>query len=245
MSRVSAALDALTATLLDITRDDVVRLRAFDAIATAGDGSTTYDAGVVEPLREQLRRDASTAIRNAVSTPEAAGGDAPAPSTGDAILEAAANGELPAEPDDLRQVVSTHGATAPLTVLHRLIERVRAHESAVPAENAQAWRVVRAATHLSLAGRGSRLAVYDLRETLGALREHTPVGMLSALQQVGDVSVLDGVADAWTASTDAWFRSQLVNVFRAVVEREKLTRRHAAAKKLATRAPDAFAALWG
>jgi hypothetical protein len=241
----SAALDALTATLLETTRDDSVRLRALDAIATAGAGSANYDAGVLEPLRGQLRRDRSAAIRNAVSAPEDGGGTAPEALSGDAILEAAANGELPADPDDLRQVVAAHGAAAPLTVLHRVIERVRTHESAVPAETAQAWRVVRAAIHLSLAGRGSRLAVYDLRETLGALREHTPVGMLSALQQVGDASVLEGVADAWTATTDAWFRSQLVNVFRAVVEREKITRRHAAAKKLATRAPDAFAALWG
>jgi hypothetical protein len=69
--------------------------------------------------------------------------------------------------------------------------------------------------------------------------------MLSALQQVGDASVLDAVADAWEASTDAWFRSQLVTVFRAVVAREKMTRRHAAARKLAVRLPNAFSELWG
>ena len=68
---------------------------------------------------------------------------------------------------------------------------------------------------------------------------------LSALQQVGDASVLDAVADAWQASADPWFKGQLVAIFRAVVEREKLTKRHAAAKKIAARAPDTFAALWG
>ena len=55
----AAALDALTGTLLDTTRDDVVRLRAFEAIGNAGDRSETYDVDVLEPLRAQLRRDAS------------------------------------------------------------------------------------------------------------------------------------------------------------------------------------------
>ena len=87
--------------------------------------------------------------------------------------------------------------------------------------------------------------MYDLRETLDALGDQTPVGMLSALQQVGDAPVLDVVADAWQRTTDSWFREKLVTIFRAVAAREKITRRHAAMKKLAARQPDAFAALWG
>ena len=75
--------------------------------------------------------------------------------------------------------------------------------------------------------RGSRLAVYDLRESVEALGSQTPVGMLSALQQVGDASVLDAVADAWAGSSNAWFRGQLVTIFRAIVAREKITKRHA------------------
>jgi hypothetical protein len=87
--------------------------------------------------------------------------------------------------------------------------------------------------------------VYDLRETLETLGEHTPVGMLSALQQVGDVSALDAVVEAWLATDNAWFRGQLATTFQAVVAREKITRRHAAIKKIAARAPEALAALWG
>lgn len=157
----------------------------------------------------------------------------------------AANGDLPAQPEVLRQTIAAHGADAPLTVLHKVIERVRAREAAVPADEADAWRVVRATTHLALAMRGSRLAVYDLRESVEALGSQTPVGMLSALQQIGDASVLDAVADAWAGSSNAWFRGQLVTIFRAIVAREKITKRHATMKKLATRQPDAFAALWG
>ncbi len=64
----TAALDAITATLLDTSRDDAVRLRAFEAISNAPDRSATYDVDVIEPLRAQLRRDASAALREAVGS---------------------------------------------------------------------------------------------------------------------------------------------------------------------------------
>jgi len=239
----ATALDALTGTLLDTSRDDAVRLRAFEAIGNAGDRSATYDADVIEPLRAQLRRDASATLRSAVSTPDANASAADV-APGDQ-LEAAANGDLPAAPEVLRQAIATHGAEAPLTVLHKVIERVRVREAAVAADELDAWRVVRATTHLALATRGSRLAIYDLRESVEALGSQTPVGMLSALQQVGDVSVLEALADAHAATTNAWFRNQLVTIFRAIVAREKITKRHTAIKKLAARLPESVGELWG
>lgn len=241
----SAALDALTATLLDASRDDGVRLRAFEAIANAPEPSTTYDADVLEPLRAQLRRDRSAAVREAMAGPSETTAVETAAPSGETRLEAAAAGDLPTDPEHVRKALGTHGQDIPLTVLHRVIERVRAHEVTLRPEEAEAWRVTRAAAHLVLATRGSRLAIYDLRESLEGLGDQTPVGMLSALQQVGDASVLDAVADAWQASTNAWFKGQLVAIFRAVVEREKLTKRHAAIRKIATRSPGTFAALWG
>ncbi len=239
----ASALDALTGTLLDPTRQDLVRLRAFEAISTAGDGSPSYDADVVEPLRMQLRGDQSPAIRAAMSP---ADDDAAEPGalSGAAQLEAMADGPLPADPQGLRHLLAMHGHEAPLTQLHRVIERVRATESTLEEEQADGWRMIRAAAHLALANRGSRVAVYDLRETLAARGAATPVGMLSALQQVGDASVLEAVADAWTGATDPWFRGQLVIIFREVVAREKLGKRHAAIKKIAARAPATLAALW-
>jgi hypothetical protein len=243
----SAALDALTATLLDAARDEAVRLRAFETIAGAPGRTPTYEAEVIAPLREQLSRDRSAIIREAVGVGPSSGapaGEINGPS-GEAQLENMAAGDLPADPEVLRLLLGAHGASVPLTMLHRVIERVRAHESTVAPADAEAWRVVRATAHLALAARGSRLAVYDLREALAVLEAQTPVGMLSALQQVGDASVLDVLADAWQGSTDTWFRGQLVTIFRAVVERERITKRHAAVKKLAARAPDTLAALWG
>lgn len=242
----TAALDALTATLLDTARADAVRLRAFDAIASAPDRTPTYDAEVIAPLRAQLKRDSSPAVRDAAGvalpgSPSPAEESAPSP---EAQLETMA-GELPAEPEPLRLLLAALGATAPLTLLHRVIERVRTHEATLEPAEAEAWRVVRATAHLALAARGSRLAVYDLREAVELLNAQTPVGMLSALQQVGDASVIEVIADAWQASSDTWFRGQLVTIFRAVVERERITKRHAGAKKLAARLPEASAAMWG
>jgi HEAT repeat protein len=239
----AAALDALTGTLLDPGRDDVVRVRALEAIGNVGDRSKTYVEDVLEPLRTQLRRDASAAVRAAVSSPEA--NPVGAAATPGEQLDSAANGDLPTAPEVLRQAVAARGAEAPLTVLHKIIERVRIREAAAAAGDVDAWRVVRATTHLALASRGSRLAVYDLRESVEALGSQTPMGMLSALQQVGDASVLEAVADAWSQSPDAWFRGQLVTIFRAIVAREKITKRNATIKKIAARLPEALGELWG
>jgi hypothetical protein len=239
----SSALDILTATLLDGQRPDAVRLRALDAITNAPDPSPTYDADIVEPLRRQLRLDASDVMRRAADggLPETA----PVDPTTAVDLDGVAAGVLPADAEAVRRTLAAQGSSAPLTTLHRVIDRVRTHERGLPPEDVEPWRVVRATAHLALAARGSRLAVYDLRETLEALGPQTPVGMLSALQQVGDGSVLDAVADAYAATEDGWFRQQVTTIFRAIVEREKMTKRHAAVKKLSARAPETLAALWG
>jgi hypothetical protein len=106
------------------------------------------------------------------------------------------------------------------------------------------WRTVRASVHQALAARNSRLAVYDLRETIERLGAATPVGILSALQHVGDLPALESLADAWARDADEWFRTQLATAFAAIVTREGVTRRHAVIRKIAQRAPDALAALW-
>lgn len=241
----TGALDALTATLLDPTRPESVRLRAWDALANTPNPTASYDADVLAPLRLQLRRDAVQALR--VAAGEGLD-DVPLvvdESSGQAQLDAAAGGALPADPESLRQLLASDGPEASLAVLHRVIERVRSHEQALGRDEAEAWRVVRATAHQVMASRGSRLALYDIRETLEGLGAHTPVGMLSALQQVGDASALDAVADAYARSDDAWFRSQLAGAFRAIVRRERLTRRQAAIRKMAARLPEVFEDLWG
>jgi hypothetical protein len=99
-------------------------------------------------------------------------------------IEAAAAGE-PADPTFLRELVPAGSADAPLPTLHRLVEVARDQEgqTSSAAERA-AWLAVRGLVHLALARRASRVAVYDLRETL-ARREPLP-GFAEAAGLVGD-----------------------------------------------------------
>ena len=87
--------------------------------------------------------------------------------------------------------------------------------------------------------RGSRLALYDLRETLEAATAPLPVEFLAALTMVGDASCLEPIAGAYAndAKQRDWWRDHLADAFRAIVAREKLTRRHAAIKKIEKRWP--------
>jgi hypothetical protein len=98
----------------------------------------------------------------------------------------------------------------------------------------------RAATHLALAHRASRLALYDLRETIESSRERIPVEFFAAVTAIGDTSCLEPLATAYSRANDEWSRRQLADAFRAIVQREKVTRRHAAVKRLEKRWPGAW-----
>ena len=100
--------------------------------------------------------------------------------------------------------------------------------------------LVVAATHLALAQRNSRLALYDLRETIESTRERIPVEFYAAVTVIGDTSCLEALAIAHTRAKDDWSRRQLADAFRAIVGREKLTRGHAVAKKIEKRWPGSW-----
>jgi hypothetical protein len=101
----------------------------------------------------------------------------------------------------------------------------------------------RAATHLALAQRKSHLALYDLRETMESSRERIPVEFFAAVTAIGDTTCLEPIATAYSRAKDDWSRRQLADAFRAIVGREKLTRRHAVAKKIEKRWPGSWALL--
>src|SRR4029078_3155240 len=115
--------------------------------------------------------------------------------------------------------------------LTQIIERIRVHEGSAT-EGRAGWIGTRAAAHLALAHRGSRLALYDLRETIESLRERIPVEFFAAVSAIGDASCLDPIATAYSRAKDDWSRRHLAEAFRAIVNREKITRRHAVAKKM-------------
>jgi hypothetical protein len=224
------ALDALVSIALDAARPADVRTAAFDAVRD-------LPRDVVEPVRARLAGDQNPVVRARAGGPaHAAGGG----------WRAAVAGELPAGADAMKALLSAEGPRATLTDLQHLIDHIRARElrEGDPLQRAE-WRAVRGALHQALAARGSRLALYDLRDSLfepGPL----PVTFLSALEEIGDATCVDSLVAAYDAASpaaDVWWREHLASAFRAIARREGLTRRHLVVKRALARWPEATADL--
>ena len=230
------AVDRLAAVLLDRAHPDAVRLAALHALRT-------LDPATIAPILASLARDPSPAIRAEASLDDresSRGGDHPA-----AMVIRAAERGLPDDPGALRQALSRSGDTVPLPMLLRIVERVREREasSSDAAAVREEWTLTRAAAHVALANRGSRLALYDLRESIDGAAAPLPVECLAALSMVGDASCLDAIAAAHARARDAWWRQHLADAFRTIVTREHLTKRHAALRRVEKRWPGVLDAM--
>jgi len=231
--------DTLTAFILDAERPDSLRLHALDVIERAL-------PHVLTPLRARLAEDPSSAIRAWASASTAAGAPVIDPRL---AIESAAAGE-PADPRFLRELVPEGSADAPLPTLHRLVEVARDREAkGGSAAERGAWLAVRGSVHLALARRASRVAVYDLREAIARATEPLPEGFAEAAGLVGDGACLESIAELLArapARTDNRVREwqdQLMDAGRSIVERERLTRRHAVMKKVARISPGVASSL--
>ena len=91
----------------------------------------------------------------------------------------------------------------PLPLLQQLIERVRFREGAESGPVRAEWLALRAPRTGALADRGSRLALYDLRESLESAREPLPVDFLGAAAAIGDVTCLEPLAAAYAHAIEA------------------------------------------
>ncbi len=211
-------VDRLSAVGLDQRRPDAVRVAAVRALRE-------LEPATVAPLLKTLSRDRSEAVRTAVQPAEPAGADH------SAALARAAEGALPDDPPALKAAIAA-AAGVPLPLLLAVLERVREREAAEGKARRSAWTAVRAAAHLALARRDSRLALYDLRESLERTREPLPVDMLAALGLIGDASCLEAIASAHARVADEWWRDRLQQTFDSIVRRERLTARHAVMKKI-------------
>jgi HEAT repeat protein len=234
-ARGAAAVDRLAAVVLDRARPEPLRLAALRALRDLGPST-------IAPVLNSLADDPSTTIRAEAST-----GDVPkgpmAPDPVAAVTQAAEHG-LPDAPSAFRRAMSQAGDAVSLPHLLRIVERVREREASEPAGLRDEWTMTRAAAHVALANRGSRLALYDLRESLAAATTPLAVEFLAALSLVGDASCLEAVAAAHTRARNAWWRQRLADAFRTVVVREKLTRRHAVVKRIEKRSPQTLRELW-
>ena len=232
-ARGAAVVDRLTSVTLDHREPEAVRMAALRALRDLG-------AATVAPLLASLADDPNEAIRTAAVGSRTDRTNAPRD-----VLARAADGDLPEDPDLLRQAIVRVGHSAPLPGLLKVIERVREREGATsPARRASDWAMVRAAAHVALAERGSRIAVYDLRESFERARAPLAVEFLTALSLIGDASCLEAIAEAYRVAHDEWWRQHLADAFRAIATREKLTRRHAVMKKLERNWKEGIESLW-
>jgi hypothetical protein len=232
------ALDALVATALDRQRPGPVRLAAFDAMRD-------LPASVVDPVRAGLGADPDPQIAAGLGARARPCGHGPEPPA--AVFAAAVDGTLPATPELMKEALQATAPAARLTELQRVIDHIRGRElREVDPALRSAWRILRGAAHQALAARGSRLALYDLRDSLTTDEGRLPVSFLAALEEIGDASCIEPLAAAYDASSrsgDAWWRDHVAAAFRAIVQREGLTRRHLVVKRALTRWSEATSEL--
>ena len=222
----ATVLDRLTSIAVDRAEPGELRAATVDALAT-------LPARTVRPILDRLERDASPAVRAALLR------QGPEPDDPVADLEQASDGLLPRDPHALLQLIARAGDGAPLSTLHRLIEQVRSKEAGSRKRGRDDWRAVRGAVHLALARRGSRVALYDLRESIEQAEEPLPADFLEALALVGDAGSLEAVAAAFVQSSaragaEGWRRG-VAETFQAIVVREGITARNAAMRRVKSR----------
>ncbi|MEW5984479.1 MAG: hypothetical protein AB1806_19180 [Acidobacteriota bacterium] len=227
------ALDTLGALVLDTSRSEAERLAAWKAIAS-------MPRRTLAPIRRQLRNDTNPRVRAAVQQ----GAEAPEllPSL-QSLVEAALSDE-PIDPGALAAALRRAPAEAAIPVLHQLVEAIGARERrAVEADRAE-WTEARATVHRTLAGRGSRVALYDVRDTIGSATGPLPQGFIEAVSLVGDAACLESIVEALArvplrlSRPEQDWRDRLIDGGRAVVARARLTRRHAVVRRLAQRHPE-------
>lgn len=230
----AVVVDRLTAIAVDGKRAAPIREAALRALLD-------LDTRSLRPLLKALRSDRSPDIAALVVNRRA--GEPPPDEPGE-LLARAVDGRLPADGEMVRRALGRAGDAMTLPDVLTLIERLRDHEKAQPAAGTGQWQAARAAAHLVLARRASRVALYDLRETVEGAKAPIAMEFLAALDALGDASCVDAVARAYASARDAWWRGHLLRTFRTIVRREGLTRRHAAIRRVKERDPRSFAELW-
>ncbi len=229
-------VDRLTAVALDHGKAEGLREAAIRALAD-------LEPRTIAPLLTALSSDANALVRSTAARIKS--GDRREPESSATVIAAGAQGTLPDDPEVLRKAILASGETASLADLRRLVDVVREREVSCAVSIRPAWTQVRGTVHATLAKRNSRLAVFDLRETLAAADAPLPVEFIAALVAIGDASCLEPVAAALDRSVvarvkDALWTRHLTEAFQAITSRERVTGRHGVMKRIEKRWPAAF-----
>ena len=230
----AAALDRLVAAALDRGVHPRLRLDAFEALQG-------MPAGIRERVGAALESDPDT-------KPGLQGAGRPRGAVAvEALWAEACAGRVADDPGAIAAAVQTKAASTALISLQRIIEGIRAREAAAPSDAVRTqWISVRGALHQALANRGSKVAMYDLREALEQASSPLPISFLAALHVLGDVTCLEAIASGYSRARpdDEWWRQQLGEAFRAICRRERITKKNTVLKRAVSRCPDLAAALF-
>jgi HEAT repeat protein len=232
-------LDSLAAVVLDPGHVERVRVAALEALRD-------LPGATVAPLLARLRDDPVAALRQA-----AIGTSGKAATDRAADLERASRGGLPSEPEEVAALL-TGGERIPLSTLHRLVLTLREREvRELTARRRQRWLAARAEAHAALAERRSRVALYDLRETLEQADAGLPRAFVDAASAVGDASCLEPLAGAYVrirrpdGGPSGELAAAIAAAFRSIVRRERVSARHATLVRIRARWPDVLKELRG
>lgn len=222
--RAARAFDWLAALSLDRQAPEGKRLAALSALEGASPRH-------LKPVYEALAGDPSPRLAARV-TRRSAGQTA--------SLEKSID-RLPDDAALVAAMIREEADATPVTVLRKMVDALRQREQRATPAQQPALTAARGQVHQVLAGRQSRLALYDLRETLEKTTGPLPVGFLAAAAAIGDPACLEPLAAAWTnaPADQKWWREHVAEAFRAIVRREKLTRSHPAMKRILERLPAA------
>jgi hypothetical protein len=233
-----SVIDQLASVVLERDRPDSVRVGAFTAL---GD----LQPATLGPLAAALADDPSPALK-ALAAPRRDAGRATGPL---ALLKEAAGGALPDDPAALRLALGRMAGRLSLPDLAAIVGAVRDRERLSSPAQRPAWMAARASVHSALAHRGSRLALYDLRETLEGASGPLPVEFIATLVEIGDAACLEAIAAAHVRATSTegeggWWRRHLADAFQVIATRERITRRHAVIRRIEKRWPASLGDLW-
>ncbi len=145
----------------------------------------------------------------------------------------------PDDPTSALAWLASRGANTSLSGIHEALGTARdAERLATNDAQRDDWRRVRGAAHVLLARRGSRMALYDLRDTLGSATQPLPLDFLTALSAVGDDTCLEPLARAWsTASAEPWWQARVAETAADIIGRCGITGRHATIRRLREKWP--------
>jgi hypothetical protein len=153
------------------------------------------------------------------------------------LLDQATPALAPVMPDDpaaAREWLARH-ENAPLSELHAFIVHAREAAKQEPSARRQhEWLGTRAAAHAVLARRGSRVALYDLREAFDGSDRPLPLDFLAAVTTVGDATCLEPMARAWAAAPaeETWWRDRLADAAADIMHRTRLSGRSHVVKRI-------------